>query len=90
LEFFAQLRWAREHAQSGNFANAVRSYRQALRWAPNARSVRLELAAALLQSGQNVDDARAEVDRAGARARDWTILPPWAGAALLEAGLLAR
>jgi O-antigen ligase/Flp pilus assembly protein TadD len=90
LEFFAQLRWAREHAQSGNFANAVRSYRQALRWAPNARGVRLELAAALLQSGQGVDDARAEVERAAARARDWTILPPWAGAALLEAGLLAR
>lgn len=86
-EFLAHVRWAREHAATGAFAASVRSYRQALRLGPGSRTIRLEFAAALWIDGKH-EDARQEVERAKARAEDWTRLPPWAGDALLQAGLL--
>ena len=88
-EFFAHLLWAREHVERNDLGNAVRSYRQALLHAPQARTIRMELAAALLRDGREAD-ARAELAKITPLARDWTRLPDWAGDALLAAGLLAR
>lgn len=88
LETLAHLRWAREHVERGDHAAAVRSLRQALRLAPGAHTWRLELAAALWSAGDR-DAARAEVERADAKAGDWTKLAPWAGDVLFQAGLFA-
>jgi O-antigen ligase/Flp pilus assembly protein TadD len=92
LECLAHTLWAREHASAGRFADAVRSYRQALRLssilrAGGAPRLRLEYAAALLRDGQE-DKARSEVEAAAALPADWVGLPEGAGEALLEAALL--
>ncbi|HUR29139.1 MAG TPA: O-antigen ligase family protein [Planctomycetota bacterium] len=87
-EMLAHLRWAREHAQAGDFASSVRSYRQALRLSPRAASVGLELAAALWSDGKQ-DEARATIGWAGARPPTWTRLAPWAADVLRKAGLFA-
>ncbi|MEO6708790.1 MAG: hypothetical protein ABI054_02190, partial [Planctomycetota bacterium] len=87
-ELLAHLRWAREHALTGDFAASVRSYRQALRLSASEACVRLELAAALWSEGKQTE-ARTEIDRAEAQPRDWTRIDPWAGEVLLKAGLFA-
>ncbi len=85
-ELLAHMRWARDHAATNDFSGAVRSYRQALRLGPDSRAVRLELAAALWSDGKQ-DDARTEIDRAAARAPDWSRLSPWAVDVLSKAGV---
>lgn len=85
-EMLAHLRWARELAAQNDFAASVRSYRQALRLAAEASSVRLELAAALWSDGKQ-DEARAEIERAKADPEDWKMIASWAAAVLLKAGL---
>ncbi len=85
-EMLAHVRWARDHAAANDFPAAVRSYRQALRLGPDSRATRLELAAALWSDGKQ-DDARTEIERACARASDWSRLAAWAGDVLLKAGL---
>jgi tetratricopeptide (TPR) repeat protein len=88
MEALAHLRWAREHALLRDYAACVRSLRQALRLAPGARLFRLELAAALAGDGK-LEEARAEIERAAPRTRDWSRLEPWAGEVLFAAGLFA-
>lgn len=85
---------ARDFAAQGAWHDAVRLYRQALRLSKKhgedaGSPLRLEFACALARDGQG-DDAKQEL--AGTR---WTpdelaLLPEWAGAALVEFGLLAR
>jgi len=87
-QMLAHLRWAREHALTGDFAASVRSYRQALRLSASAACVRLELAAALWSEGKQTE-ARTEIDRAQAGPQDWTRVHSWAGEVLLKAGLFA-
>jgi len=88
-EFSAHLLWAREHVERNDQGNAVRSYRQAMLHAPQARAIRIELAAALLRDGREAD-ARAELAKITPEPRDWMRLPEWAGEALLAAGLFGR
>jgi O-antigen ligase len=98
LEGSAHVAWAREHAQSGDAAAALRSYRQARRclaldassvppvW---SRALRLEFAAALALAGQQ-DAARSELNGLRANANELAKLQTWAGQTLLEAGLLLQ
>ena len=89
--------WARADVETGAYETAVRLYRQAVQTArhygPGTDDVpgsdtllRLELAAALVLSGQ-VEEAELEVDRARASALHWARLPTWAGQPLVDAGL---
>jgi O-antigen ligase len=91
-ECLAHFLWARQHAAHGSFADAVRSYRQALarsrarRGDEGAAPYRLELAAAEAAAGRR---AEALTDAAGVRidASAWAALPRWARAALVDLGL---
>lgn len=91
----AQLYFGRGHAVGGAPADAVRSFRQALRLAERyslpdgAVMVRLELAAALVLDGQG-EAAEEVLEGTTAGPRHWSELPEWAGQALLEAGLLGQ
>lgn len=91
----AQLYFGRGHAVSGAPSDAVRSYRQALRLAERyslpdgAVMVRLELAAALVLDGQR-EAAVVVLEGTTPAPRHWSVLPEWAGQALLEAGLLGQ
>jgi tetratricopeptide (TPR) repeat protein len=88
LECLAQLLWARQHAASGAFELALRSYRQAR---DRSRSQRgepaplyaLELAAAEFRAGR-LDEARAQSIGVRVDALTWDELPSWARAALAE------
>jgi len=95
LEGAAHLAWAREHRAAGDFATAVRSYRQAehglwyrlprVAGTVVADELRLELAACLAADGR-VTEARSEladVRSATAAAR----APQWVREALAAAGL---
>ncbi len=82
LESAAQRGWAREHAARAAWAEAARNYRQELRvsarYEPEgARSVRLELAAALVLA-EKVDEARALLAELAPSARELQELPAWA------------
>jgi tetratricopeptide (TPR) repeat protein len=82
LESAAQRGFAREHAAAGAWADAVRSYRQELHvsvdYEPQgARSVRLELAAALALDGKT-DDARATAQALAPSKAELAALPEWA------------
>ncbi|MFN0007981.1 MAG: tetratricopeptide repeat protein [Planctomycetota bacterium] len=77
LEARAHLLWAREHAEAGRFADAVRSYRQCLRVTGGAPRVRLELAAALAADGRE-DEARSEIAGVRLTDADRAALPAWA------------
>jgi tetratricopeptide (TPR) repeat protein len=90
LESLAHHSWAREHAERGDFATAVRSYRQAWRAAEDGASpasplLRLELAAAerLAGHGERAAALLTTDAAAGPAVRDSRAqLPPWAAAAL--------
>ncbi|HEV8112731.1 MAG TPA: O-antigen ligase family protein [Planctomycetota bacterium] len=93
FEARAHLLWARQHADAGRFADAVRSYRQCVRvtgdhvdgGAPRAR---LELAAALAAAGRE-EDARAELAAVHADPGDPDeigSLPAWAAERLRALG----
>ena len=86
--------FARDHIAVKSFANAVRSYRQAIQITRHHEDLpggdtllRLEFAAALVLADQ-AEDAAAEVERADASMLQWSKLPAWAGQALLDAGLM--
>jgi len=81
FEARAHLLWARQHAEDGRFADAVRIYRQCLRVtrehvSGGASRVRLELAAALAADGRE-DEARAEAAGLRASDADRAALPAW-------------
>lgn len=77
----AQRRWGRENAAQGNFADAVRSYRQDLHLCeihvPVPRRVKLELAAALWRAGK-LDEARLQAAGLVPTPEDLVALPDWA------------
>ncbi len=81
----AHMRWARAHAAAGNYADAVRSYRQAVRLCTThvvaPRRVYLELAAALSLSGKP-DEARKQAGNLVPTPEDLAALPDWAAAPL--------
>jgi len=82
LESAAQRGFAREHAAAGAWADAVRSYRQELHISADhvphgARSVRLELAAALALDGK-LEDARTLALELAPSAAELAALPEWA------------
>jgi hypothetical protein len=81
----AHMRWAREHAASRHFTDAVRSYRQAVRLCTThvqvPRRVFLELAAALWLAGKP-DEARAQAGDLVATPEDIAAMPDWAAAPL--------
>jgi O-antigen ligase len=93
-ECLAQLRWAREHAQSGRFDLALRNYRQAAErshaWRGSERGpaalYALELAAAAERAGRQ-DEARTRMRGAVLERAAWGELPDWARATLEELGL---
>ncbi|MCA9003301.1 MAG: hypothetical protein KDB61_15365, partial [Planctomycetes bacterium] len=84
------LRFARDHIAVGSYESAVRSYRQAKRYAaratggPDPAALRLEMAAALILSGQP-DLAREESEGLqwyGLTALERNGVPEWALAVL--------
>jgi len=89
----AQLRWARRHAADGRFADAVRSYRQALRISEihgiDPRRTRLETSAALRLAGR-ADEAAEIAFGIEATPEDLAAVPEWARAPLHEAAKEAR
>jgi hypothetical protein len=89
----AHLRWARDHAEHARWAEAVRSYRQALRvctiHVEVPVRVRLELAAALLMNGRD-DEARAQAQGLAPTPEDWDALPAWAATKLRDAHISPR
>ncbi|MCK6448755.1 MAG: tetratricopeptide repeat protein [Planctomycetes bacterium] len=85
---------AREFAAAGAWHDAVRLYRQALRLAKthaedSGAPLRLEFAAALARDGK-LADAKAELADSRWSPDELTLVPEWAGTALIEFGLLAR
>jgi len=98
LEGSAHTVWAREHAERGDATAALRSYRQARRCLARtdeqgqpqwSRALRFEYAAALALAG-DTDAARSELGALRPTPRELTLLPTWAGQALLDARLLLR
>lgn len=94
LEFRAQRAWAREHVSAGSFADAVRSYRQALRQtavveALGSARIRLEYAAALV-AADKADEAEGELGKLVFTTRDLAALPEWARARARERGWDSR
>ena len=90
LEARAHLLWARGHAAGGRFAEAVRSYRQALRvvrghFAEGPPRIRLELAAALAADRRD-GEARAEIEGLAASPSDRASLPAWTAPQLRRIG----
>jgi O-antigen ligase len=93
-ECLAQLGWAREHAGRGDFALALRNYRQAAERSHARRGTTrgpaplyaLEQAAAEARLGRDAE-ARARVAAAHASADDWGALQGWAAEALIGLGL---
>jgi hypothetical protein len=82
LESAAQRGYAREHAAAGRYLDAARNYRQELHvsseYEPQgARSVRLELVAALLLGGKT-DEARAELAALAPTTAELAAAPEWA------------
>ena len=92
LQTYAHLGWGRAQAEHQSWSAAARSYRQASATAWRGRGrpaprIELELAAVLWHAGRP-DEARSALTRANALARDLSLLPDWAGQALLDGDLL--
>ena len=90
----ANLLWAEQDVERGNFETAVRLFRQALQIArlhpdlPGGDApLRLEYAAALVLAGK-AEEARAALLEGEVRPLHWSHLAAWAGQALLDAGLM--